>query len=222
MVKLCIFDLDGTLLDTLDNITYFVNKAMRCFSLGTLGKEKVRQYVGNGARLLIERCLKTQNSDLPVLTVLNEYIKFYDSAPSYLVKPYDGIIPMLQTLKKSNIKIAVLSNKPDSSTKAILNEIFGKDFFYAAYGQREGVPKKPDPYAVLDICKGFEKSECVFVGDTNVDIEAGKNAGLLSIGVSWGFRPCEELEASGADYIISHPTQLADIIIPKNKTERRN
>lgn len=216
MVKLCIFDLDGTLLDTLNNITYFVNKAMGRFSLGALEKEKVRQFVGNGARLLIERSLKTQNSDLPLQTVLNEYMRFYDSDPSYLVKPYDGIIPMLQTLKKSGINVAVLSNKPDSSTKGILNELFGRDFFYAAYGQREGVPKKPDPYAVLDICKGFEKRECVFVGDTDVDIETAKNAGLISIGVSWGFRPYEELEAAGADYIISHPTELADIIIQKN------
>lgn len=212
MIKLCIFDLDGTLLDTLENITYYVNKTMEKFSLSLLSQEDVKEFVGNGAKLLIKRSVDKLKSDLPLDLVLTEYLNFYNSDPAYLIKPYDGILPMLDKLKKIGVKIAVLSNKPDSSTSAVVDEIFGENYFYMAYGQRDNVPQKPNPTAVFEIIRGFNKNECIFVGDTKVDIETGKSSGIKTIGVLWGFRDEMELRSAGADYIVSDADKVINII----------
>lgn len=212
MIKLCIFDLDGTLLDTLENITYFVNLTMKKYSLGALTKEQIKLFTGEGAHVLISRCLAAQSSKLPVEKVLTEYSRLYNSNPTYLVKPYPGIVELLKNLKKEGVRCAVLSNKPDVPTKAIVDSIFGQGFFYAVCGQTDNNPKKPDPAAVFEIIKGFPKNECVFIGDTKTDMETGRNAGIKTIGVLWGFRTREELEEAWADYIVSDCTALFDII----------
>ena len=142
------------------------------------------------------------------------YDDAYEADPLYETKPYDGIIELLDKLKESGIKIAVLTNKPDNVAQDVVKLFFG-DRFDLVYGQRAGVKIKPDPEAALLIAKELcaDISETVFIGDTYVDISTGKNAGMRSIGVLWGFRDEEELRNAGADYIVSRADEISDIIL---------
>lgn len=215
MKKAVIFDLDGTLLNTLDSIAYFANKTLEKYGYGTIETEKYKKLTGNGARVLMERMLKEVHAEgYDFEKMLHDYNKSYDDDFMYLTRPYDGILDMLGELRKKGIKTAVISNKPDSTTVQVVREMMGELTPDIVRGGREGVPLKPDPTAVLEIIEqlGVEKDDCLYVGDTATDMETGKNAGLFTVGVLWGFRDREEIEKAGAKAIVSKPAEILKLI----------
>lgn len=213
MKKLCIFDLDGTLLNTLDSIAYYVNDTMKHFGLPVIETEKIRTFVGNGAKNLISRSLRYNGSELDAEKVLSVYIEKYNSDALYLVKPYDGIRELLSKLHENGVTLAVLSNKPHSSTSIMIDEIFGKDLFSVVRGPYNNEKVKPDPAVANEIAKGFEKENCFFIGDSDVDIKTGRNALMHTIGVTWGFRDRDVLQNAGAEKIVSKAADIADIVL---------
>ncbi len=213
MKKLCIFDLDGTLLNTLDSIAYYVNDTMKHFGLPVIETEKIRTFVGNGAKNLISRSLRYNGSELDAEKVLSVYIEKYNSDALYLVKPYDGIRELLSKLHENGVTLAVLSNKPHSSTSIMIDKIFGKDLFSVVRGPYNNEKVKPEPAVANEIAKGFEKENCFFIGDSDVDIETGKNALMHTVGVTWGFRDRDVLQNAGAEKIVSKAADIADIVL---------
>ena len=215
-MKACIFDLDGTLTDTLDSLEYSVNETMKQIHMPQITKEQCRDFVGNGAKVLIEKALKAGGDE--ALDRLDEamevYGRVFDENCTYKVVPYKGIERMLETLKKQGIRLAVLSNKPDRQVGHVIKEIFGEGIFDWIQGQKEGVPRKPDPSAALDIADrlGAEIAETAYIGDSEVDAATGKNAGLKTIGVLWGFRDRKTLETAGADHLIERPEELLQFV----------
>lgn len=215
MIKAVVYDLDGTLVDTLTTIAYYANAALEAHGLCALQKDDYKYYVGNGAKKLVERMIVAANAspDEYYDSVFEMYNKMYDSAPTYLSAPYEGIVETVGKLHGMGIKQAVLSNKPDFAAKQVISENLG-DIFERVYGAREGVKLKPEPDALLSLLAELEvgADETIYVGDTSVDMLAGKSAGAYTVGVLWGFRSEDELRTSGADSIISKPCELLDII----------
>lgn len=217
MIKCCIFDLDGTLLDTINSIAYYVNKTFKNHGIDPVSADECKYFAGNGAKALVKRALESKGSfdEESFPSLLKEYKDAYDSAPTYLTEPFSGIRELLNSLKERGVKLAVLSNKPDFATKSIVKHFFG-DTFDFVQGGIDGVALKPDPKASLDILSAFnvKPRQTAFVGDTSTDIETGKNMGAkLSIGVLWGFRPESELKASGADVIASRPEEILSEVL---------
>ena len=213
MKKICIFDFDGTLADTMENIAFFVNKTLNEYNLPSINTEIVNSFVGNGAAKLIERALKYVNSDIPCDEVLKTYMSHYDSNPCHLVRIYDGIEKALKVLKENGFELAVLSNKPHTSTSLIIEKLFPKDTFYMYLGKSDKFKVKPDPEAVNYIAEGFNKAESFFIGDSDVDIKTGKNANLKTVAVSWGFRSREILEAENPDFIADTAEEMLKHIL---------
>lgn len=217
MYKFCAFDLDGTLVDTLESLAYFCNQSLKKFGFSEIETEKYKQLVGSGAKNLVKGMLKTVGDCECTMfdKVYEDYIKAYHENCLYLAKPYDGINEMLYELKEKGVKLAVLSNKPHESTVKIIKGIFGEDMFCYCAGNREGVPRKPDPTALLSIAKELSVSakDGVYVGDSGSDMETGKNAGMMSIGVLWGFRDGGELLENGADILVSTPEQITKAVL---------
>jgi len=214
MIKACIFDMDGTVSNTINSIAYFANNALNKAGLPSIDTEVYKKIVGNGAKVLVERMLKTVGADESYYEeVAYEYNTKYDNDFLYLTEPYEGIIDMLKGLKEAGIKVAILSNKPHSTALKVSNALFGEDLVDVCYGGREGVALKPDPTGVFEIMNefGVSKEECLYIGDTATDMKTGKGAELYTIGVLWGFRDYDELKESGADAIVSHPAEIVDI-----------
>ena len=189
-----IFDFDGTLVNSITTIAYFANKALNKFGLPSIPEERYKILVGNGAVNLVKRMLKEVGADESMFDkVYPEYWDTYDKNFSYLTEPYEGIMEMLKKLKENNCNIAIVSNKPEPTTKKISDDIFG-DLIDICRGQREDCPIKPDPTAVYEVIKelGVNKEDCVYCGDTITDMETGKNAGIYTVGVLWGFRGIDE------------------------------
>ena len=216
MIRACIFDLDGTLSNTLETIAHYANQTLNRFHLPAIPTERYRYLVGNGARILVERMLRETNGDMSLLEeAFRDYTQSYDKEPLYLTAPYDVILDMLRELKSRNIKIAVLSNKPHYATVSVVEALFGKDTFDRCYGQREGVPIKPDPAALITLMDelGVSPEECLYIGDTATDMQTGRGAGTKTVGVLWGFRNRAELTESGGELLIEHPRQLLDALV---------
>ena len=212
MIKACIFDLDGTLLNTLTTINYYVNTTIGDMGLAPISEEQCCSFIGNGARHLITSTLATRGiSDHAVIeSTLKAYNARYDANTLYLTEPYDGIVDMVEKLYSAGIKLAVLSNKPDATTTDIIAKFFpGR--FAVAHGGRAGVPLKPDPAALFSTIEelGVLPTEVMYIGDTGVDILTGKNGGVKkTVGVSWGYRSVSELVECGADMIVDHPSEI--------------
>ena len=205
-----IFDFDGTLVNSLPSITYFANNALNKFGLPSIPEERYKTLVGNGAKNLVKKMLLEVGAEEDLFEkVYTEYYTTYDENPSHLTVPYEGIVEMLTELKKRGFKTAVVSNKPHNTTKQICESLFG-DLIDICRGQVEGCPIKPDPTAVFEVIKelGVNKEDCVYIGDTNTDMQTGKNAGLYTVGVLWGFRGYDELKSENPDMIISSPKEL--------------
>ena len=200
MYKACIFDLDGTLTDTLESLAYSVNETMKEMGMPQITTEQCREFVGNGAKVLIEKTLKASGDEK--LTRFDEayetYLRIFDKCCTYRVKPYPGIPEMLKEMKAQGLKLGVLSNKPDRQAVHVVEEIFGKNIFDHIQGQKDGVPRKPDPTAVLSIAAEFgsDPSETLYIGDSEVDGATGKAAGMDTVLVTWGFRSRYVLEAA--------------------------
>jgi phosphoglycolate phosphatase len=209
MIKCCIFDLDGTVLDTISTITYFVSETFSKHAISAITEDACKYFAGDGARNLIKRALASKGIEdsLLVDSILAEYIDAYDKNPLHLTRVFTGIEDMLLELKSRGIKLALLSNKPDEAVKNIVSHFF-EGIFDEASGAKESVPLKPDPTSAKDILRrlGISESETAFVGDTSTDIKTAKNLGCaLSIGVLWGFRERLELCEAGADVTVSSP-----------------
>ena len=215
-MKACIFDLDGTLTDTLESLTYSVNETLKEMELSPITDKECESFVGNGAKVLMECSLRAAGEEN--LDRLNEamerYGRIFDSNCTYHVTSYDCIEEMLGRLKESGIRLGVLSNKPHQQTVKVVREIFGEDIFDCVQGQQETVARKPDPAGVFRLMEKMQvtEEECLYVGDSEVDIRTGRNAGVKTVSVTWGFRTREELEAAEAGTIIDIPGELLQYV----------
>lgn len=213
MYKAVIFDLDGTLLDTLGDLTDSVNEMLREFSCPERSPEEIRLFVGNGMKKLVERSVP-EDFDKRNFDSAYEFFRLsYKNNMKNKTRPYDGILNCLKKLKNFGIKIIVTSNKNDDAVKKLCEEYFGELISFAA-GVKQDIPPKPDPTMVNNVIKelNIEKADCIFVGDSDTDILTAKNAGLESIGVLWGFRDGEVLEKAKADFVISQAEEIFNII----------
>ena len=215
-MKACIFDLDGTLTNTLESMTYSVNLTLEEMGLSKITKDQCRLFVGNGARVLLEKSLKAAgDTDASRIEEGMEiYGRIFDRNCTYHVTPYEGIPEMLKALKDKGIHLAVLSNKPDRQTVKVVKAIFGEELFDYAQGQKEGIRRKPEPDGVWYLMEQMHvsKEECLYIGDSEVDAATGRNAGLKTIGVLWGFRDRKTLETAGADDLIDRPDELLQFV----------
>ncbi len=214
MVKLCIFDMDGTLVNTIDTISHFANTALNKFGYDSIPTDAYKLMVGNGSDVLFQRMFAKLGKELDDYKPAHSYyVGIYDNDFMYLTAPYDGVIEMLKELKAMGIQTAILSNKDDSTAKKVADELFENGLIDLCLGAREGVALKPEPDAVFEIMEHFGVSaeECLYIGDTATDIKTAKNAGLYSIGVLWGFRDEAELRSAGADVIIEESREIVDI-----------
>lgn len=215
-MKACIFDLDGTLTNTLESMTYSVNLTLEEMGLSKITKDQCRLFVGNGARVLIEKSLKAAgDTDASRIEEGMEiYGRIFDRNCTYHVTPYEGIPEMLKALKDKGIHLAVLSNKPDRQTVKVVKAIFGEELFDYVQGQKEGIRRKPEPDGVWYLMEQMHvsKEECLYIGDSEVDAATGRNAGLKTIGVLWGFRDRKTLETAGADDLIDRPDELLQFV----------
>ncbi len=212
--KLAIFDLDGTVLNTIGGLTHAVNAALAMNGLPGKTRDEVQAMIGNGTRKLIERALsEVPDGILLFEKVYADYNKFYVENCSYDTYPYEGIEDMLKTLNNAGIKCAVVTNKPDIPAKKLIQENFGS-LIAETHGNVPEVPVKPDPTFVYETMKnlGVKPSEAVYIGDSDVDIRTGKNAGIDYISVDWGFRTREFLLANGAERIFSKPCELGEYL----------
>ena len=202
-----IFDLDGTLLNTLDDLHDAVAHALNVYGLPARTIDEVRRFVGNGIRLLIERSVPEGCPDSVTDSVFEEFKKYYGSHCNDKTKPYDGIIELLRQLKSCNIPCAIVSNKADFAVKTLARDYFD-GLCAAAIGERDGIRKKPAPDSVFEAMALLDAKKPVYVGDSEVDIATAKAAGIPCISVSWGFRGKNELISSGAEVVCESTAEL--------------
>lgn len=213
MKKTVIFDLDGTLLDSIEDIASSMNKVLESLQLPTHKIEDYKHFVGGGVDILVENALSNQSREIKD-EVIKRFKIEYDGKLHSKTLPYDGIYELLDELKKLDINLAVLSNKPHEFTVSYVNHFFKNYNFKEIHGQKKDVPKKPDPKAALDIVKCLDSSceNTYFIGDTKIDMQTAKSANMTAIGVLWGFRDEKELRDFGADFIVSNPLEILKII----------
>lgn len=212
MIRACIFDMDGTVADTLASIAGFANGALRQCGYPEIEVPAYRTLVGNGADTLMRRMLKTvagEFTEEEVARLRQVYDRAYEADPMHLVTEYPGMGAVLRTLKEQGVRIAVFSNKPDDMTCKVAALLY-PGLFDAVRGQRPETPLKPAPDGALLLAEqlGVKPEECLYIGDTWVDMQTGKNAGMETVGVLWGFRDREELENAGACHVIAAPEEL--------------
>ena len=213
MKKTVIFDLDGTLLDSIEDIASSMNKVLESLQLPTHKIEDYKHFVGGGVDILVENALNNQSKEIKD-EVIKRFKIEYDGKLHSKTLPYDGIYELLDELKKLDINLAVLSNKPHEFTVSYVNHFFKNYNFKEIHGQKKDVPKKPDPKAALDIVKCLDSSceNTYFIGDTKIDMQTAKSANMKAIGVLWGFRDEKELKEHGADFIVKEPLEIINII----------
>lgn len=214
MIRCCIFDLDGTLLDTLKALTRTTNLVLEHFGYAPVDEAQVKLFVGDGYQNQMKRALRYSGDEELVHyeESLPLYTELFAKNCMYQVKPYDGIRKLLEQMKNRGILLAVLSNKPHARTVENIETIFGKGYFDVILGEQPGIPKKPDPSGVRKILDQFgaRPEECLYFGDTNTDMRTGLGAGLVTVGVTWGFRDKTELESFHPQYVISRPEEIFD------------
>ncbi len=210
-IKACIFDLDGTLLNTLSTITYYVNSALAREGASPITEEKCRELVGKGARSLLTRALAETGAAVADFEALfSAYNSEYNKAPDYLTAPYAGIPEVIKKISEAGYRIAVLSNKPEGAVRPLVEKFFGNRVSIVA-GAREGVPLKPDSAAVAPILSalGICAEQTAFIGDSGEDMQTAKNYGAgCAIGVLWGYRNEKELSSQGADFLAKTPFDI--------------
>ncbi len=215
MKKLCIFDLDGTLLDTLGQIHYYMNRTLTKFSMPEIELKTMAKFVGWGAPDLIKRTLAYTEQCGTVCPVsyeefFDDYLKTYNSGVDFMVKAYDGIPQALDEIKNMGITVAVHSNKPHSTVAPVIERFF-PGVFDAVLGAKEGNPLKPNPEASIGLCKslGAEPENTLFIGDSEIDMQTAKamNA-LAAVGALWGFRDEKTLSDAGADVLLALPSEI--------------
>lgn len=215
MKKLIIFDLDGTLLDTIADLAAATNQALAQEGYPTHPVDAYRFFVGNGINKLFERALPEEaRNEANVLKIRSLFVPYYDVHNADLSRPYPGIPELLLQLQQAGFQLAVASNKYQSATRKLVAQYFPDIRFAAVFGQREGVPTKPDPTVVHDILTetGVTPDEVMYVGDSDVDMQTARNAGVTAVGVTWGFRPRAELAALHPAYLIDQAEELLQVL----------
>ena len=210
-----LFDLDGTLLDTLEDIAAAVNRALVSLSLPPHPVESYRTFVGEGIAVLARRVLPPdRHSDADAAACLAAISREYGNGLLAKTKPYDGVVDLLRELVKRNIGIAIVSNKPHDLTVRSVETLFAGIPFGAVFGQRKGIAAKPDPTQALAAARELRVAPgvCVYVGDSGIDMQTAVAAGMLPVGVLWGFRTREELLANGAKAIVSRPAEILALL----------
>ena len=210
-----LFDLDGTLLDTLEDLADSVNEVLRECGFPVHPVEAFRYFVGDGASVLIERVLPEAHRDTAThARCLARFRGVYATRWNVKTKPYDGIIETLSEIRRQKLRMAVLSNKPHDATVQCVTELLRPVNFDAVQGQQEGVARKPDPGGALAIARslGLAPGEFWYLGDTATDMQTASAAGMFAVGVAWGFRPREELWQNGARVILETPGELVSLL----------
>lgn len=215
MKQLVIFDLDGTLINSLCDLADCVNLALQDKGFPMHPVDQYRYFVGDGVNKLIERVLPEKEKSAELCREVKQgFDRYYAERFSVHTKPYPGISELLSQLAKREIRTAVVSNKPDEFTRKIIDALFAPGTFEFVAGGSDTIPKKPDPVLVNRCMEQLDvpKRLCCYCGDSNVDMITARNAGILSVGAAWGFRGEEELKEAGADYIIRSPLELLDVL----------
>jgi phosphoglycolate phosphatase len=213
--KAVLFDLDGTLIDTIEDIGNAVNRVLLNKGFKIHSISTYRQFVGEGSRTLITRALPEEHRSKNLISsCLKEFVEDYSRNIAVKTRPYDGIPEMLDALKMQGLKLAVLSNKPDLLTKKCVSTILSKWDFEVVLGQRDLVPLKPDPHSAFEVAEklAIPSDNFLYLGDTAVDMITAVSAGMFPVGVLWGFRTLNELKESGARAIIDEPLKVLDIL----------
>lgn len=214
--KLAVFDMDGTILNTLEDLADSTNYALKANGLPERTIDEVRRFVGNGIRLLIERAVPTDTDKKLIDKVFDTFKEYYKTHCAVKTRPYDGIKDVLLELRKAGCLTAVVSNKADFAVQDLCKDYFDNLFDFAI-GEREGIKKKPAPDSVFEVLSklNVEKDNAVYIGDSDVDFATSVNAGMDVIIVGWGFRDEEFLREKGAKRIIKQPSEILDIILEK-------
>lgn len=214
MIKAVIFDMDGTVLKSLDTLSFYCNAILAAFHLPPIPTERYMVLVGDGAHTLVERMVREVGASPELVEpILTAYLAAYNADPHYLTEPYEGILPMMDALCGMGVRCAILTNKPESTACPLSERLFG-DRVSLLWGGVPSRPLKPHPDllpAMLNTL-GITAEECVYVGDTRVDMQTGSDAGAYTVGVLWGFRGREELEENGADLIVSTPAEISEYV----------
>ena len=215
MKKLVIFDLDGTLLDTIADLAESANYALKQLDYPTHPVDAIRTFVGNGINKLLERALPAhEQTEENIMRMRSHFVPYYDIHNADLSTPYPGIVSLLEDLQAKGILIAVASNKYQEATVKLVKQYFPNIDFVEILGQREGINVKPDPSIVFDILKKADvsKEDVLYVGDSGVDMQTAINAGVDAVGVTWGFRPRAELESFQPMGLIDKAEDLLEFI----------
>jgi len=213
MIKAILFDMDGTVLNTLEDIKDSVNNALSQFGLSPKSDDEIKLAIGNGAYTLIERVVPKTFSKEQIEHVFNLYQPYYEKHSNISTGPYPGILDLLKELKRRGYQIGVVSNKFEHMVQKLNQEIF-HGLFDVAIGEVEKIPIKPAPDMIYKALKmlNLKKEEVIYVGDTKTDMQTAFNAQVLSVGVTWGFRDEKELKDHGAKHIIHHPMSLIELL----------
>ena len=212
--KAVIFDLDGTLIDSLEDLADSANQALAMHGFESHPTTSYKKFIGNGVKQLIKNAVPDKTPESVIDKILADYRIMYNNNYVNKTKPYANIIEMLGKLKALGIKMAVCSNKPHKPTNEIVNKLVGNEFFEVVFGEREGIPRKPDPAALIEAAAfiGVEPGETIYLGDSGGDMISAKNAGMYAAGALWGFRDREELQESGSQVLFSDPLELVEFI----------
>lgn len=214
MKQLAIFDLDGTLLDTVADLANATNQALQQCGYPTHPTDAYYLFVGNGINKLFARALPAEHStEENVMRIRGLFVPYYNEHNADCSRPYPGVVALLRTLQERGVQLAVASNKYHEATLKLVRHFFPEIHFAAIYGQREGVAIKPAPDIVFDILRdtGIAKEKTLYVGDSGVDMQTASNAGVESVGVAWGFRSVEELREHGAAHIVHAADEIEKI-----------
>jgi len=213
MTEAVVFDLDGTLLNTIDDLADSMNAALHRMGHAGHAVEVYKGYVGDGVRALAERALPEDATD-EVSSCMELMREEYASRWSTKTRPYDGVRELLDQLRDRGVRLAVLSNKPHRYTLLNIEQYFEPGTFEIVFGERDGVPRKPDPAGALEIASAFgiAPREILYVGDTDTDMQTAVAAEMIPVGVLWGFRGKEELIASGARYLCEAPGDVVELL----------
>lgn len=214
MYKFVVFDLDGTLADTIEDLKNSVNDALAKNSLPIHTSEEYKTFVGNGVDKMVELASGYKKGTKIFENIKSGFESYYAEHTCDCTKPYDGMAELLKTLGELNIKTAVLSNKPNVYVPKVVGKLYPEHKFEFMLGQCKEFPRKPDPSALFFMMKesGVEKDETLYVGDSNVDVVTGHNGKVKVCGVSWGFRPVSELNETGADIVVDNAEELLEVI----------
>ena len=211
-----LFDMDGTVLDTLDDLCDSINHSLAEFSLPQVSREHVRQCLGNGAAFLVSHSIPAGSSPELEADVLAFYKPWYDAHCLIKTAPYEGILPMMQSLKEQGLRLAIISNKPNRAVQE-LSDAFFPGLLELSVGESPSVRRKPAPDTVLTAASqiGLSVDQCVYVGDSEVDLQTARNAGMDCISVTWGFRDEAQLIEAGASVLVRTPEELESLLLRK-------